>query len=49
MASYFFDTSALIKLYIDEEGTFVCADGRLCDAAAREGLATLNPLHAGGM
>jgi hypothetical protein len=28
--------------------TFVCADRRLCDAAAREGLATLNPLDAGG-
>ena len=29
--------------------TFVCADSRLCDAAAREGLATLNPLDAGGI
>ena len=27
---------------------FVCADDRLCDAASREGLTTLNPLRAGG-
>ena len=24
--------------------TFVCADGRLCEAAANEGLTTLNPV-----
>jgi len=38
MPSYFFDTSALVKLY-----HFVCADRVLCDIAEMVGLQVINP------
>lgn len=41
---FYLDTSAIAKRYYPEQGTdFVCEDGRLCDAAASEGIKVLRP------